>query len=443
VHDTLYYIPNELWGMPLFGVGLLLAVWAVVCVGVMAWLVWRQGLSADTLTYLGLFALVAAAIIWVLPAVAKPRGLPIRSYGVMMLLAVAAATGLAAWRARRRGQDPDMIFTLLFWILIPGLIGARAFYVIEYWDEQFWPTYVGTEDAPGGLGALLGAVVNIAEGGLVVYGSLIGAAVGVAIFARRHRVPLLPLGDLLAPSLMLGLAIGRIGCLLHGCCYGKPCEYPWCVTFPRGEAAAPGQSDDPLAVTAYSPPYRSQVERGLMYGFAIPGDRDKPPVLLSVRPDSPAAAAGLEPGDLLTAVDGEPVPKAAVAHWKLEEVFEARRPLRLELAGRGPVELAAVPVPERSLPVHPTQVYSTINALLLCLLLLAYDPFRRRDGELFALMISIYPVSRFLIEILRTDENPVFGTGLKISQNVSLVLLLFAAGLWFYVLRRPRGKAWG
>jgi len=267
--------------------------------------------------------------------------------------------------------------------------------------------------------------------------------VGVAIFARRHRVPLLPLGDLLAPSLMLGLAIGRIGCLLHGCCYGGPCEYPWCVTFPRGEAAAPGQSDDPLAVTSYSPPYRAQVERGLMYGFAIPGNPDKPPVLLSVRPDSPAAAAGLEPGDLLTAVDGEPVSTAAVAHWKLEEVFEARRALRLELAGRGPVELAAVPVRERSLPVHPTQVYSMINALLLCLLLLAYDPFRRRDGELFALMLSIYPVSRFLIEILRTDESPIFGTGLSISQNVSLLVLLGAAGLWFYVLRRPRGKAWG
>lgn len=443
MHDTLLYIPTELWGMPLFGVGLLLAVWGVVCVGVMAWLVWRQGLSADTLTYLGLFALVAAAIVWVLPAVAKPRGLPIRSYGVMMLLAVSAATGLAAWRARRRGQDPDMIFTLLFWILIPGLIGARAFYVIEYWDEQFWPAYVGTEHAPGGLGALLGAVVNIAEGGLVVYGSLIGATLGMAIFARRYRVPLLPLGDLLAPSLMLGLAIGRIGCLLHGCCYGGLCEHPWGVTFPRGEPAAAGQSDDPLAVTSFSPPYRSQVERGLMYGFAIPGDPDQPPVLLSVRPDSPAAAAGLQPGDLLTAVDGEPVPTAAVAHWKLQEVFEDRRPLRLELAGRGPVELAAVPVLKRSLPVHPTQIYSTINALLLCLLLLAYDPFRRRDGELFALMISIYPVSRFLIEILRTDESPIFGTGLSISQNVSLVILLVAAGLWFYVLRRPRGKVWG
>jgi len=255
--------------------------------------------------------------------------------------------------------------------------------------------------------------------------------VGVAIFARRHRVPLLPLADLIAPSLMLGLAIGRIGCLLNGCCYGGLCEHPWAVTFPRNEAPA------------YSPPYRSQIERGLMYGFRIPGDRDERPVILSVRPDSPAAAAGLEPGNLLTAIDGEPVATAGPAHWKLMEVFEERRALRLELAGGARVQLAPVPVPERSLPVHPTQIYSTINALLLCLLLLAYDPFRRRDGELFALMISIYPVSRFLLEILRTDESPVFGTELSISQNASLLLLLGAAALWFYILRRPRGKAWG
>ena len=84
----------------------------------------------------------------------------------------------------------------------------------------------------------------------------------------------------------------------------------------------------------------------------------------------------------------------------------------------------AIRPPAKSLPVQPSQPLSTIDALLLCLLLLAYDPFRRRDGELFAIMLTIYPITRFLIEGLRSDEAAVFGTGLSIAQCVSLLLLL-------------------
>ena len=91
--------------------------------------------------------------------------------------------------------------------------------------------------------------------------------------------------------------------------------------------------------------------------------------------------------------------------------------------------------------MEPSQPLSTIDALILCLLLLAYDPFRHRDGELFAIMLSIYPVTRFFIEFLRSDEAAVLGTGLSIGQCVSLLLLVFTAGLWFYILRRPKGMA--
>ena len=59
---------------------------------------------------------------------------------------------------------------------------------------------------------------------------------------------------------------------------------------------------------------------------------------------------------------------------------------------------------------------------------MAYDPFRRRDGELWALMLTVYAVTRFLEEIVRTDEAPILGTGMTISQNVSLLLLLAAIG---------------
>ena len=77
---------------------------------------------------------------------------------------------------------------------------------------------------------------------------------------------------------------------------------------------------------------------------------------------------------------------------------------------------------------------------MLCLFLLAYDPFSRRDGEVIALLLTLYPVNRFLLECIRTDEAGVFGTGLSTGQVVSLIALAASAGLWFYVLRRPKGR---
>ena len=97
----------------------------------------------------------------------------------------------------------------------------------------------------------------------------------------------------------------------------------------------------------------------------------------------------------------------------------ASRPwLSIRVAGQATPVLVMVdrPLP-RSLPVHPTQLYSTIDALILCFLLLAFDPFRRRDGALTALMMTIEPITRFLIEGIRTDEAAIWGTPFTISQK--------------------------
>ncbi|MEX2092819.1 MAG: prolipoprotein diacylglyceryl transferase family protein, partial [Pirellulales bacterium] len=72
----------------------------------------------------------------------------------------------------------------------------------------------------------------------------------------------------------------------------------------------------------------------------------------------------------------------------------------------------------------------------------SYYPFRRRDGQVIALMLMIYPISRFLEEIIRTDEPAVFGTGLSISQNISLAVFVTGIGLWFYLSKQPARVAW-
>ena len=79
--------------------------------------------------------LLGAAILF-LPRV-FPEGLPIRGYGVMLLIGITSGVGLAMYRARKGGLDPEIIISLAIWMVVCGIIGARLFYVIEYWHESF------------------------------------------------------------------------------------------------------------------------------------------------------------------------------------------------------------------------------------------------------------------------------------------------------------------
>ncbi|MBN1589008.1 MAG: prolipoprotein diacylglyceryl transferase [Pirellulales bacterium] len=412
--DTVLKIPQEIAGFPVFGVGLVLAAWCLFGLILLVSVARRHGFGNELLSYLPLLVLVAAAVIWFLPKLCHDGSLPIRGYGVMLLIAVVSGTTLLAWRAKRVGLDPDTMVSLVLWMFVPGIIGARLFYVIEYWSSFQRPT----------VGETVGAILNFSEGGLVLFGSFIAGMLGMLFFVRKKRLPLLAIGDLLAPSMMLGLALGRIGCLAHGCCFGGPCDLPWAVTFPQG-----------------SPVYEQQLARGQLWGFSLDVDPTAPPVVASVDADGDAARIGLRPGDRLVRINGQAVRNAGEVSWHLQSAASRGTTIRLETDRGRLAALATLPRPPRSLPVHPTQIYSSINALLICLLLLAYAPFRRRDGEVFALMLTVYPITRFLLEVIRTDEGSSLRTGLTISQNISLLILLLIVGLWAFVLKQPRGAA--
>jgi phosphatidylglycerol:prolipoprotein diacylglycerol transferase len=92
-----------------------------------------------------------------------------------------------------------------------------------------------------------------------------------------------------------------------------------------------------------------------------------------------------------------------------------------------------------SLPVHPTQVYSAIDAFVILLLLTAYYPLRRRDGEVIGVLMLAYPVSRFLIEYLRNDESAVYA-GMTISQTISVVLLVGTGLYWAWLSTLPKDR---
>ncbi len=437
---------QTLFHIPLPGMATMLSVWAVASVLFVAWLLWKQGWSADTRGYLPLLAMIGAAIYFVLPVVAEPEGLPIRGYGAMLLAGVLSGVWLAVRRARAAGLDQEVIFSLAFWMFLLGILGARLFYVIEYWRHYL---YVPGEERLRPLAEIVKSILNVTEGGLVVYGALVGGMGAFLVFVWRNHLPGLALADLIAPSMVLGLALGRVGCFLNGCCYGGPSDWPWplAVTFPRG-----------------SPPQQGEAKAGQisLHGIHFPREDSLPAIIQDVDPNSPAAQAGLKAGDRITAIvgqapeEGQPplhmdgVKTVGQAIVGLLRIKGAGARLTIEPAGEfteKDVHLASGDAPP-NLPVHPAQLYASIDALLLALFLLAYYPYRRHDGEVVALMLTIHPITRYLLEVIRIDEADfikfptswpaALGTGLSISQTISILLLAAAACLWTYLLRQPR-----
>ena len=100
-------------------------------------------------------------------------------------------------------------------------------------------------------------ILSYTEGGLVVYGSFIGAMIGFTWHVRRRGLPGLAMSDLIAPSMLAGLAFGRIGCLLNGCCYGGESDIPWAIQFPRERSQG-----------HLSAPFADQAAAGRFYGDA-------------------------------------------------------------------------------------------------------------------------------------------------------------------------------
>ena len=141
----------------------------------------------------------------------------------MMALAFLAGLWTATHRARRDNIPGERIADLVFWIMVAGLIGARTVYVTTYWSEFAHQPF--TE------------IFMVQHGGLVYYGCIIGGAVAYIIYTRWKKLPGWKIADILAPSIALGNALGRIGCLLNGCCYGRVCHLPWAIRFPNQSAA--------------------------------------------------------------------------------------------------------------------------------------------------------------------------------------------------------------
>jgi phosphatidylglycerol:prolipoprotein diacylglycerol transferase len=295
-------------------------------------------------------------------------GTAVPSYFALLVTGFLLATALGALWARRIGQDPDTIVDLGLGMLLWGVVGARLLHVLAdgfFWDyvhlctepaKVLWKISEGECRAviqPDALAALFGeearalgawdpaaggcrpierdclAWARFWAGGLTFYGGLLLALpMGYRLLVRRgfpvRRA--LDMGGLVIP---VGLAFGRMGCLLGGCCFGKPLEGPWGLSFPPGSPASVAQ-----------------------------------------------ATAGL----------------LSHAH-------------------------------QRSLSVHPTQLYEAFGSLLLAgLLYFGLHGRKRYDGQVFLGFLGGYAALRFAIEFARADDRGAL-SGLSTSQWIGLGLL--------------------
>ncbi|MES2791621.1 MAG: prolipoprotein diacylglyceryl transferase [Planctomycetota bacterium] len=319
--------------IPVLGFGILLGAWLLLCAfwGIQHFR--RHGFNADLQSQVVFQALIAL-VIWKLPVITD--FIKIYGYGAAMVCGFLAAAWLAGERAKREGLDPAIMWDIGMTVLFSGVIGARLFYIIKNPANFFG----------GGrtLVQTLIEIVNLSNGGLVLYG---GVLLGIAAFiwhSRRLGLSALKLADILIPAIFVGEMFGRIGCFLNGCCFGDPTTLPWAVQFPAG-----------------SVPFMMEVQAGVIKENAM-----------------------------------------------------------------------------CSLPLHPAQIYSSINALILAIITWNYYPRRSRDGSVLLLGWVLYPITRFCLEIVRGDTPGEFGTSLTIAQWVSFAMLFGAAGFAVFLSTRPK-----
>ena len=148
---------------------------------------------------------------------------PVYSYGVLLALAYLAGLQLAVIRARRWGLNATKVMDFGIYLIIAALVGAKLMLVAVDFD------YFRTQPRE---------LLSLVRAGGVFYGGLLGAlAVGLWL-VRRYGLPVWTTADLFAPGIALGHVVGRLGCLLAGCCYGQPTDAAWGITFTHPVAAA-------------------------------------------------------------------------------------------------------------------------------------------------------------------------------------------------------------
>jgi phosphatidylglycerol:prolipoprotein diacylglycerol transferase len=291
-----------------------------------------------------------------------------------MVVGFLAAVTLIRRLSVKITPDPQLITNAALYSLIGGVIGARIFFVIHYW-ESFAERPI--------------EVFAIWQGGLELLGGVVLAIAVIIFYLVYHKLPVRKYLDILAVGLMLALVFGRIGCFLNGCCYGKPTDLPWGVRFPyysfaylSQTQADPGRNRPEPHLKLPQEYFGYEAEDGGFYSGLKPEASLNEEQRTEVKKEN-YRCLPVHPTQLYSS--------AVSAFWCLILYLFWRRTEKAE-ASDAPGKLLAKP------------------------------------GCVFSLMFILYGVSRFSIEFLR-DDNPFEFASLTISQLIGICMILMGLAL--------------
>ena len=244
--------------------------------------------------------------------------LTIHTYGLFVALGFISGILITVKIGKDQGFPPQQVMDMAFVMILWAIVGSRLLYLLIN-----LPYYRSNP-----LDAL-----KIWQGGLVFSGGLIAVAAAMTWYLRRHHLSFWATGDLWAPALALGQGIGRLGCLMAGCCYGRPTDLPWGIIFSHPHSLAP-----------------------------------------------------------------------------------------------------------QNIPLHPTQLYSSLGLFAIFFSLLFLHHKRRFQGQVFVWYLILHSTFRLFVERLRGDERGLVpGTEMTLTQLVATIVLILAViALFFLKSRRER-----
>ena len=203
-------VQGSIPGAVAFGIVVGIVLAGVVVLG---WLVAGRLSGGDALwTLVGSIAL-GLVIAWVLRGVTPAWG--IQTYALCILAGIIVASVLTGWRLRQRGVDAGYVIDVAVWAVLLGIVAARVFHVITHPDDYF------------GAGRDPITALYIWEGGIAIFGALIGGAIGIWIGCRQTGLRFSTFADALAPGLLLAQAAGRLGNWFNHELFGQPTSLPW------------------------------------------------------------------------------------------------------------------------------------------------------------------------------------------------------------------------